>query len=237
MEGLAAAPTNSGSFLTNTIAFYQEGGWVMHLILLAGCVTLFLAIWKYLQLKSLGVNAPAFMNEVSKLVIAKDLDGALRHCDSAGGAALPYICKAGLKRVNRIDRDNQENQQVVANSVSGAVLEMVPKVERYLPVLSLIANVATLFGLLGTIMGLVRTFQAIGSVAVAAERTAKLAAGISEAMHATAFGLIVAICAMILHTLFSLKADSMIGQLNEYAVKLMNLLSYKQLEHSGNKVD
>lgn len=236
MDPTFTAPAQTGSWIDSLAHAYQVGGFMMHFILLAGIVAIAVSVHKWFQLRRLSINGPAFMNEISKLVHARDLDGALRHCDAARSAALPHVCKAGLMRVNRIDKQTLENQTVVQNSISGAVLEVVPKVEGNIPVLSLIANVSTLLGLLGTIIGMIHAFAALES-ASGAERAGKLAAAIAEAMNCTGFGLAVAILAMILHTLFTLKADHMIGQLNEYAVKLMNLLSYKTLEHSGSKVD
>ena len=137
------------------------------------------------------IDGASFMFEVQKYVLANDIDGAIRLCNGAGRAALPKVIKAGLQRASR-------EEQQIQNAIDAACLEVIPRLEKRLSYLALIANIATLFGLLGTISGLIRSFAAI-AMADPAQRQAILSHGISEAMSATAFGLITAIFAMNAH--------------------------------------
>ncbi len=171
------------------------------------------------------IDGVSFMFEVQRYVLANDIEGALRLCNGAPNAALPKVLKAGLQRASR-------TEEQVQNAIDAASLDVIPKLERRLPYIALIANVATLFGLLGTITGLIRAFAAI-AVADPAQRQAILGRGISEAMNATAFGLITAIFSMIAHAILSSKASSITEQVDEFGVKLIDLLSARKIKHSN----
>jgi biopolymer transport protein ExbB/TolQ len=169
------------------------------------------------------------MFEVQKFILANDLDGAIRLCNGAGRAALPKVIKAGLQRASR-----DEGQ--IQNAIDATSLEMIPKLERRLSYLALIANIATLLGLLGTINGLIRSFAAI-ALADPSQRQAILASGISEAMSATAFGLVVAITTMITHSILTNKANKILEEIDEFGVKLLDLLSARKYKHSAQKAE
>ena len=98
----------------------------------------------------------------------------------------------------------------------------------------MIANVATLLGLLGTIQGLIVAFQSI-NLEDAVSRSDALAQGIAIAMYTTAFGLIVAIPCMISHSILQNKTIKIIDEIDQYSVKLINLLSIRQhsMKHQG----
>ena len=97
--------------------------------------------------------------------------------------------------------------------------------DRRVGFLSMLGNVATLMGLLGTITGMIKSFAAV-SFANPAEKAALLAAGISEAMNATAYGLIVAIPALIAYAVLQNRANVLSEDLNQAALKAFNWLSF-----------
>lgn len=173
-------------------------------------------------------DGASFMFEIQKYILANDLDGAIRLCNGAGRAALPKVIKAGLQRASR-------DEQQIQNAIDAASLEIIPKLERRIPYLALIANLATLLGLLGTISGLIKSFAAV-AMADPAQRQAILSAGIAEAMNATAFGLVTAIVAMIAHSVFSTKAQHILGEIDEFGVKLLDLLSARKYRHTAERV-
>jgi biopolymer transport protein ExbB/TolQ len=170
--------------------------------------------WQY------NVNGASFMFEVQKYILANDVDGAIRLCNGAGTAALPKVLKAGLQRSSR-------DETQIQNAIDAASLEMIPKLEKRLSYLALIANIATLLGLLGTIAGLISSFAAI-AVADPSQRQALLAHGISEAMGSTAFGLVTAIFTMVTHSICSNKANQILEDIDEFGVKLLDLLSARR---------
>lgn len=207
--------------MKDLIAAYQGGGLWMHPIALALAISVAFTLERFWRLyMQYGIHGSSFMFEIQKLIMSGDLDGAIRACNGAGQSALPKVIKAGLTRANQPETQIQ-------NAIEAASLEVIPKLERRIPYLALIANLATLLGLLGTINGLIKSFAAV-AIAEPAQRQAVLAAGISEAMNATAFGLICAIFSMIAHSILSNKANRILEEIDEFGVKLLDLLTTTQ---------
>jgi biopolymer transport protein ExbB/TolQ len=209
------------------VSSFQTGGFWMAPIAISLAVSVAVVLERTMRLLQLNVDGASFMFEVQKYILANDLDGAIRLCNGAGQAALPKVIKAGLQRASRDDGQIQ-------NAIDATSLEMIPKLERRLSYLALIANIATLLGLLGTINGLIRSFAAI-AMADPAQRQAILSAGIAEAMNATAFGLVTAIFTMIAHSLLTARANKILEEIDEFGVKLMDLLSARKYRHSSQK--
>jgi biopolymer transport protein ExbB len=214
------------SFITGLVSGFKSGGPAMFAIAIALAVSLAVSLERFVRLfLRYNVNGPSFMFEVQKYILANDVDGAIRLCNGSGEAALPKIIKAGLQRAGR-------DEPQIQNAIDAASLEVIPKLERRLSYLGLIANLATLLGLLGTINGLIQAFAAI-AIAEPAQRQAILSAGISEAMNATAFGLLTAIFTMITHSILSNKASQIIEEIDEFGVKLLDLLSARKYRQPG----
>lgn len=165
------------------------------------------------------VDGPSFMNELQRYILSNDIQGAIRVC-SGSVAMLPKVLKSGLKRAG-------QSQDQVQNAIDATTLEVIPKVERNLNYLSMVANISTLFGLLGTIQGLITSFSAVAE-ADPAQKAELLAIGISKAMNTTALGLFSAITIMMIHTFLSSKSDKIIAEIDEFSVKLLDLLGTKK---------
>ena len=218
----------SASFMSGFLASLQSGDPAILAIAFSFVISLSMAFERIIRLFfQYYVDGNSFMFEVQKYVLANDLDGAIRLCNGAGSAALARVIRSGLQRASR-------DQEQIQNAIGAASLEVIPKLQCRLPYLALIANIATLFGLLGTITGLIRSFAAI-ALADPAQRQAILGKGISEAMNATAFGLIVAIFTMIAHCILSSKATHILEDIDEFGVKLLDLLSARKYQHSSQK--
>lgn len=212
--------------MNELIAIFQTGGTWMVPIAFAFTLSVAFTIERFWRLfYQYNINGSGLMLEVQKHVLANDLDGAIRVCNGAGQSALARVLKAGLQRASR-------EEQQIQNAIDAASLEMIPKLERRIPYLALIANLATLLGLLGTISGLIKSFAAV-ALADPAQRQAVLARGISEAMNATAFGLICAIFTMIMHSILSNKANQILEEIDEFGVKLIDLLTAKKYKHKS----
>ena len=219
-------PQTAQATQTGVIVALQHGGFATYLIAITLAVSLAFIIERFVKLfLQLNVNGSSFMFEIQKYVLANDLDGAIRVCNGAEKAALPRVIKAGLMRASR-------SEEQIQNAIDAASLEVIPQLERNLPYLALIANIATLLGLLGTISGLIKSFAAV-SMADPAQRQAILSAGISEAMYATAFGLVVAIGTMVAHSFLAAKASRIVADIDEHSVKLLDLLSARKVQHSS----
>lgn len=215
MEG-----TTGINALQQLAGFIQNGGVFMFIIIGVWAFGLIIAFERFRKLsKTFDVDGPSFMNEIQRYVLSNDIQGAIRVC-SGSVAALPRVLKSGLKRAS-------QGSEQIQNALDATALEVVPKVEMRLNYLQLIANISTLFGLLGTIQGLIESFSAVAA-ADPAQKAELLALGISKAMNTTALGLMAAITIMIIHALLNTKAEKIVNEIDEYSVKLLDLLGTKE---------
>ena len=203
------------SFVLN---FFRDGGPFMYIILVVSVIAMATVIERgYMILFRFNLNGAAFMAQIQKLIMANNIDRAIKLCNAESNAALTKVLKAGLTRANRRTEDIQ-------TAVEEATLEVVPMLQKRTPYLGMWANVATLLGLLGTISGLVQAFKAVAAASPETKQT-MLAAGISVAMYTTAFGLVVAIPIMICHSVIENRTKKLVDEIDQYSVKLINLLA------------
>jgi biopolymer transport protein ExbB len=137
---------------------FSEGGIWMYIILLASILGIGIMIERFVQLFfKFNINANAFMAQIQKLVMANSIDKAIKLCNAAPSAALARVIKAGLTRANK-------GPDEIQNAVEEASLEVIPLVQRRTSSLQAIANIATLLGLLGTIIGMIQAFASMADV-------------------------------------------------------------------------
>lgn len=197
---------------------FQEGGVFMYAI--TGALGFGVAVILerlYWLLGRFNVDGRKFFGELRKLIEAGDLEAARELC---GDAPLPRILRAGIEAALQPGA----SERTVQNAVDEEALAVIPKIEKRIHYLSMIANVATLMGLLGTILGLMQAFQAVAG-ADPSQKAAMLARGISMAMNTTAYGLIVAIPCMVFYAFLQSKAAKIVDEIDEYSVKLINLIN------------
>lgn len=152
------------------------------------------------------IDTTGFVNKVIELIQRGNISSAIELCNRSK-AALPRITKAGLQEIGK-------NPKEIQNAFELAAMSEIPKLEKRTHYLSTIANVATLLGLLGTIVGLIQSFQAV-SAADSSQKAALLSAGISVAMNTTAFGLVVAIPCLVFHSYIQEKTNTIVDEINE----------------------
>jgi len=162
------------------------------------------------------LNAKAFLEQLRKLLSANNVDRAKKLCD-ATTAPVARVAKAGLNRLHR-------GEAAVAQAMEETMTDTIPEVKTRIGALWSLANITTLVGLLGTITGLIRTFDAIGD-ANPADRQKKLSDGISEAMYNTAYGLSIALICMVGHLLLSAAMKKVITDLEAFSLRFENLLA------------
>lgn len=211
--------------INSVAAFIQSGGVFMGVILAIWGLGIAISLERFTKLTyRFDVDGASFMNELQRYVLSNDIQGAIRVC-SGSMAALPRVLKSGLKR-------SEQNSEQVQNAIDATALEVIPRIELRLNYLQLIANISTLFGLLGTIQGLIQSFSAVAE-ADPAQKAELLATGISMAMNTTFMGLLAAITIMMLHTFLSSKAEKIINEIDEYSVKLMDLLGTRSIKEQA----
>ena len=162
------------------------------------------------------VNTTEFMGQIRKLVQAGNIDRAIKLCEAAP-LPLLQVVKSGLTQVNR------DEEAIIAN-MEEQLGEAVPSLEKRIPWLWTLANLATLIGLLGTIRGLIRAFKAVGEIDDPAQKSALLSAGIAEAMWNTFLGLLIAVICMFFHLILHSMAKKQKHEMEKAAQKLENLL-------------
>jgi len=196
---------------------YVDGGAFMHPISVVSVFGIaimaerfFFLFFKY------NINANQFMAQIQKLVMANNIDRAIKLCNAAPSAALPKVIKAGLTRANKGEIE-------IGNAIEEATLEVVPSITKRTPTLQSVASIATLLGLLGTIVGLIQAFDAVAT-APPDMKSQMLTASIAIAMNTTAFGLIVAIPTLAAFVFLNNTTKKIIDEVDQYSVKLQNLL-------------
>jgi len=228
MEEIAANPelvsntelVSNPDFLGSIVNFMEGGGVFMYIILAIWGIGIAISLERFKKLSfTFDVDGPSFMNEIQRYVLSNDIQGAIRAC-SGSIALLPKVLKSGLKRAN-------QTTEQVQNAIDASALEVIPKVEKRLGFLQVLANVSTLFGLLGTIQGLIQSFAAVAS-ADPSQKAELLASGISKAMNTTALGLLSAISIMLLHAFLTSKSEKIVNEIDEFSVKLLDLLGTRK---------
>ena len=197
---------------------YEKLGWPFFInIFIAIVVLSTIAERAYYLIAKFRVDSKELIVQVGKLVQSGNIDRAIKLCEAADAPILA-VFKAGLVQVNR-------GEDAVAAAIDEKVEELLPHAKKRVSELFILANIATLFGLLGTILGLIHTFEALDRVSDPGQRQQALARGISEAMNNTALGLGIAVACMVAHLLLSEWKKRILGDLELNVSKLQNLLT------------
>ncbi len=162
------------------------------------------------------VDPDVFLKHIKGLILSDKTEEAIAYCASQGKALLPKAIKMILERA---DRDDES----IHNAHDIASMEVVPLITKRLGYLAMVANVATLIGLLGTIHGLIESFQAV-SFADPAQKQTLLAQGISLSMNTTAMGLAVAIPTMIVYAFLQARQNKLIEDIISVSARLVDVL-------------
>lgn len=162
-------------------------------------------------------NNAEFIRKVQYHLANKDVDKAIAECDRQKGS-VGNVMKSGLRKYKEmIGNTELATEQKVLNiqkEVEEATALELPMLEKNLVFLSTIASVATLLGLLGTVLGMIRSFSALGSTG-GADAAASLSQGISEALYNTALGIGTSAFAIIFYNIFTTKIDAVTYGIDE----------------------
>lgn len=207
----------------NTLTkFLQDGGFFMYPIALVLAIGIAIAIerWFYLMRERIR-NAKAF-EAFLPLLRTTDMEKMQMYTREVQAPVTRIIgCGLDMMKVSKQRAD-------IENSMTEGMLEIVPRLEQRIGYLALMANLSTLCGLLGTVLGLIAAFTAVGN-ANPAEKAQLLSASISVAMNTTAFGLFGAIPLLALHSFLQNKATSIVTGIQMSAVKFLNIMTLHRL--------
>lgn len=207
-------------FFHGIVRFLQDGGVFMYPIAFILVLGVVIAIERWWFLQSVyGVNQRAFVQVQTAL--SKADTRKITELAASSAAPLLAMLASGINRLRLSER--REDMEYAMEEV---VLEYSLRLQKRTPFLATLANVATLLGLLGTIMGLIAAFSAVAN-ADPSEKASLLSSSISVAMNTTAFGLITAIPLVFVHSLLQGKTASIIDTMEMVGIKLMNGLANK----------
>ena len=204
-------------FYTTLVGFFQNGGPFMYPIAVVLGIGFAIAIERFVYLaKEMRANRRDYDRIIPMLrqKRMREVAETARKSTSAVGR----IVADGLARMNASRR-----RQDLEYAMEEQLLEVLPSIERRTPYLATFANIATLLGLLGTIIGLIAAFTAVAN-ADPAEKATLLSQSISIAMNTTAFGLMVAIPLLLVHSMLQSKTSAIVESLEIAVVKFLNLM-------------
>lgn len=197
---------------------FHAGGFMMYVILGLLVLTLIVVVKQLLILKDAGVDKSDFNEHVFGMILRGDIQQAISYCDSRQ-SPLTNTLKAGLVQV--LNRRPDEEVQV---AMDASVLRETPKVEGWVSFLAVFGNLATLLGLAGTIVGMITSFSAVNK-ADDAKKAELLSQGIAEALNCTAFGLVVAILAILMYGFFQFRIGHILNDMTESSMSMLNLVA------------
>ncbi len=200
----------------------QKGGPMMYLIILSSIIAFGVVLERIYHLSRARVDSNRFMDQVTSVLKRNKIIEAIEMCNATPGP-IAHIVKAGILKH---DRSKPEIKEAVEEA---AQLE-IPRLEKHMPVLATIAHVAPLLGLLGTVTGMIKSFQVIQQKAIAMSpvNPGDLAGGVWEALLATLAGLSVAIPTYVAYNYLVSQVDSLVFDMERSATDLVNLLSSKR---------
>jgi len=203
------------------VLFFQNGGIFMYPIVLIMAFGIAIALERYIYLSSVNSNNQKAWTAIMAALSQGDYAKAAQITEKSR-ATIGKILAYGLSR-----SDAAAQRDEIETAMEEGLMEVMPQLEKRTHYLATFANLATLLGLLGTIIGLIQGFTAVAT-ASPADKADLLSASISVAMNTTAFGLMVAIPLLLVHALLQTKTTDMVDSLEMSAVKFLNLICKRE---------
>jgi biopolymer transport protein ExbB len=203
------------------VSFFQDGGAFMYPIMVVLAIGLAIALERYIYLTVSKANNRRMMSKIMPLLQRGDYKQAFAVA-SKSNHAVSRMLSMGLSRIK-----SANNRDDIETAMEESMMEVIPRLEKRTHYLATFANLATLLGLLGTIIGLIQAFTAVAQVDPAMKATI-LSHSISVAMNTTAFGLIVAIPLLLVHAVLQTKTTEIVDSLEMAVVKFVNLLMQRK---------
>ena len=190
----------------------------MYAILVVMAIGLAIALERFLYIVTTQSKTNRIWKILTPMLKANDYDRADSTIQKSN-TPLARVLAYGFSR-----RNSNAKRELIESAMEEGVMEVMPELEQRTHYLATLANIATLLGLLGTIIGLIQAFTAVAS-ADPAEKADLLSASISVAMNTTAFGLTAAIPLILIHSYLATKTGRLVDNLEMAAVKCLNLMT------------
>jgi biopolymer transport protein ExbB len=205
-------------FIYSIVGFFVTGGPFMYPILIVFAVGAAIAVERYVTLTLMRAKNQSAWTKLQPELMKGDFEKA-RDMTSKDDSTISKLLGMGLAREGAVRR-----REDIEIAMEESMMEIIPQLEKRTPYVALASSIATLLGLLGTIMGLIEAFTAVAN-ANPAEKADLLSASISVAMNTTAFGLMVAIPLLVTNSVLTAKTGEIIDSLEMASVKALNVIS------------
>ena len=206
------------------VAFFQKGGLFMYPILLVFVAGMAITVERWFQLNRIRSVNRKMWNLLHPVLVKGDFDKA-QAIIKKDKSTISQMLGMGLARLGAVRR-----REDIEIAMEESMMEIIPQLEKRTPYVALLSNIATLLGLLGTIMGLIEAFTAVAN-ANPAEKADLLSASISVAMNTTAFGLMSAIPLLLFHAKLTSTTGQIVDSLEMASVKALNSISNFNRRH------
>ncbi|MFN0202289.1 MAG: MotA/TolQ/ExbB proton channel family protein [Bacteroidia bacterium] len=212
------------------LGLIYKGGFIVPLGLTLLLTVIVFTVERMLTLGRAGGkgNVDAFMFKLRGLIQKEDIEGAIKECDKQSGS-LGNVVKSTLRKYEEMTKDTSidketKKEAIQAEHEKATMLEL-PGLERNLPIIATVASLGTLVGLIGTVLGMIRSFSALG--AGGAPNAAELSVGISEALVNTALGITTSALAILLYNFFTTRIDGMTYRMDEVGYSIVHTFDQK----------
>lgn len=215
----------------NTWGTIHTGGPLVAVLLalLIIAITFIIERWFSISKAKGNGDLAMFIKTVSSSLASGNVNAALSECEKQRGS-LSNIVRSGLERYEQVANDKEYDAEKKIAEVQRAIDEAMnletPLLEKNLVIISTVSSISTMIGLLGTTLGMIRAFAALGASGGAVSAQA-LSIGISEALYNTAFGLAAAIISIVAYNFFTTKVDNFIYMIDEAILSVMEILTIK----------
>ena len=206
------------------VGFFSTGGMFMYPIMIVFAVGAAIAIERYMTLHKVTLANQEAWGKIEPMLNEGNFEDA-REAAEEDDTSISKVLSMGLALQGAVRR-----REDVEIAMEEKMMEVIPQLEKRTPYVALTSNIATLLGLLGTIMGLIQAFTAVAN-ANPAEKADLLSASISVAMNTTAFGLMVAIPLLVVHAILTSKTNDIVDGLEMASVKMLNVISRTSKRH------
>ncbi|WP_054030676.1 MotA/TolQ/ExbB proton channel family protein [Desulfatitalea tepidiphila] len=216
--------------ITTMVAFFQKGGLFMYPILFVFAAGMAIALERWARLAHIQSVNRKMWNTLHPMLVKGDFD-KVRAIVDKDTSTISRMLGMGLARQGAVRR-----REDIEIAMEESMMEIIPQLEKRTPYVALLSNIATLLGLLGTIMGLIEAFTAVAN-ANPAEKADLLSASISVAMNTTAFGLMAAIPLLLFHAKLTSTTGQIVDSLEMASVKALNSIAHLSRQRFEEKLE
>ncbi|MDR0801336.1 MotA/TolQ/ExbB proton channel family protein [Fluviicola sp.] len=201
----------------NTLGTIYKGGVIVPFLMAVNLIVIIFSVERFVSIsktKGRG-NINKFVENIKSLMEANNIQGALEECDKQKGS-LANVIRAGLEKYESVNKDasldKEQKSEIIKAEIEEAISLELPMMSKNLVIISTCVSIGTLIGLIGTVLGMIKSFQAMGA---GTPDTTKLSIGISEALINTFFGIFASTVATVMYNFFNTKIDQMTHAMDE----------------------